>query len=155
MPTITTCLWYRSEAEEAAKRYVSIFPNSKIVNVLRGGEAVIAVDFILDGQKFTALNGRQSAGFNDSTSLMVPCETQQEIDRYWNALTDGGEEGQCGWLKDRYDVSWQVFPRELVSLLGDPDPEKAGRVAQAMFPMKKLDLAALHRARDGEVARAR
>lgn len=155
MPAITTCLWYTSEAEEAAKRYVSIFPNSKITNVMRGGEAVIAVEFNLDGQKLTAVNGRGTAGFTDAASLMVPCETQQEIDRYWSALTDGGEEGQCGWLTDRYGVSWQVFPRELGAWLGDPDPAKAGRVMQTMFPMKKLDLAALRSARDGEPARAR
>jgi predicted 3-demethylubiquinone-9 3-methyltransferase (glyoxalase superfamily) len=155
MPAITTCLWYKSEAEEAAKRYVSIFPNSKITHVMRGGDAVIAVDFLLDGQKFTALNGRETAGFTDAASLMVPCETQKDIDRYWSALTDGGEEGQCGWLTDRYGVSWQVFPTELAAWLGDADQAKAGRVFQTMLPMKKLDLVALRRARDGEPARAR
>lgn len=155
MPAITTCLWYASEAEQAARYYVSIFPNSKIGDIMRGGDAVIAVDFVLDGQKFTALNGRNSAGFTDATSLMVPCETQKEIDKYWSALTDGGEEGQCGWLVDRFGVSWQVFPTDLAAMLGDPDREKAGRVMQTMFPMKKLDLAALRRARDGEPAHAR
>ena len=155
MPAITTCLWYRSEAEQAARYYVSIFPNSKIGDIMRGGDAVIAVDFLLDGQKFTALNGRNSAGFTDATSLMVPCQTQKEIDKYWSALTDGGEEGQCGWLVDRFGVSWQVFPTELAGMLGDPDRAKANRVMQTMFPMKKLDLAALRRARDGEPSHAR
>ena len=103
MPDIKPCLWFQAEAEEAANFYVSLFPNSKIANVMRGGPGspAIAVDFVLDGNPFLALNGRQSPGFTDASSFVVPCETQQDIDRYWDALTRDGEEGQCGWLKDR------------------------------------------------------
>lgn len=152
MSTIKTCLWFVSEAEEAAKFYVSIFPNSKIVNALRAGGAVVAVDFLLDGTPFTAINGRREPGFTDAASLMVPCVTQAEVDRYWDTLGRGGQEVQCGWLEDRYGVSWQIVPTELPSLLGDPDPAKAGRAMQAMLGMKKLDIAAIRRARDGEAA---
>lgn len=150
MSTIKTCLWFVVEAEDAAKFYVSIFPNSKIGNAMRAGGAVIAVDFVLDGTPFTAINGRREQGFTDAASLMVPCATQAEVDRYWDALVRGGREVQCGWLEDRYGVSWQIIPDELPSLLGDPDPAKAGRAMQAMLRMKKLDIAAIRRARDGE-----
>ena len=147
------CLWFQTEAEAAANHYVSIFPESKIGHVMRAGPGpdapVIAVDLVLWGNPFLALNGRQSAGFTDAHSFVVPCETQAEVDRYWKALTAGGEEGQCGWLKDRYGVSWQVVPNALPRLLGDPDPARAGRVMQAMMGMKKLDIAALEKARQG------
>lgn len=150
MSRIKPFLWYETEAEEAANFYVSIVPNSRVGTVMRGpGNSVIAVEFELDGHGFTALNGRRGPGFTDATSFAITCTTQDEVDRYWGALTNGGEEGQCGWLKDRYGVSWQVVPSALVRLLGDPDPAKAGRVAQAMFPMKKLDIAALERAHAG------
>lgn len=152
MPAIKSCLWFRSEAEEAASYYVSLFPSSKVVHVMRAGGAVIAVEFLLDGRPFTALNGRHEAGFTDAVSFVVPCETQADVDRYWDALVRGGEEGQCGWLKDRFGVSWQVVPNELGKLLSDPDPARAGRAMQAMLVMRKLDIAALRRARDGETA---
>ena len=153
MPGLKPCLWFQSEAEAAARFYVTLFPNSKIGDVMRAGPGpdapAIAVDFVLGGSPFLAINGRQSAGFTDATSLVVPCETQEEVDRYWKALTTGGEEGQCGWLKDRYGVSWQVVPNALSRLLGDPDPARAGRVMQAMLGMKKLDISALEKAREG------
>lgn len=150
MSGIKSCLWFHADAEEAANFYVSLFPNSKVVDVMRVGGAVIAVDFLLDGSPFTALNGRRESGFTDAVSFVVPCASQADVDRYWDALGRGGEEAQCGWLKDRFGVSWQVVPNELGALLGDPDPAKAGRAMQAMLGMKKLDIAALRRARDGE-----
>jgi predicted 3-demethylubiquinone-9 3-methyltransferase (glyoxalase superfamily) len=152
MPAIKPCLWFHADAEEAANFYVSLFPNSEVVHVLRAGGAAIAVEFLLDGRPFTALNGRQESAFTDAVSFVVPCESQGDVDRYWGALVRGGEEGQCGWLKDRFGVSWQVVPNELGALLGDPDPATAGRVMQAMLGMRKLDVAALRRARDGEAA---
>jgi predicted 3-demethylubiquinone-9 3-methyltransferase (glyoxalase superfamily) len=152
MPAIKSCLWFHADAEEAASFYVSLFPNSKVLHVMRAGGAVIGVDYLLDGRPFTALNGRQEPAFTDAHSFVVPCESQGDVDRYWDALVRGGEEGQCGWLKDRYGVSWQVVPNELGALLGDPDPAKAGRVMQAMLGMKKLDVAALRHARDDEAA---
>jgi predicted 3-demethylubiquinone-9 3-methyltransferase (glyoxalase superfamily) len=114
------------------------------------GSPAIAVDFVLDGQPFLALNGRREQGFTDACSFVVTCETQADIDHYWNALTRGGEESQCGWLKDRYGVSWQIVPRAMGALLGGPDPAAAGRAMQAMLGMRKLDIAALERARKGE-----
>lgn len=150
MPATKPCLWFPTQAEEAANYYVSIFPNSKILNVMRGGGAVIGVDFVLDGAPFMALNQRQALGFTDATSFFISCDTQQDVDRYWDALVEGGEPSRCGWLKDRYGVSWQVVPKELGALLGDPDPAKAGRAMQAMLGMSKLDVNALRRARDGE-----
>ena len=151
MPKIKPCLWFQSEAEEAAKFYVSLFPNSRIDNVMRGGPVTpaIAVDFVLDGEPFLALNGRRERGFTDASSYVVSCETQADIDRYWDALTRDGEESQCGWLKDRYGVSWQIVPRRMGELLGGPDPAAAGRAVQAMLGMRKLDIAALERARKG------
>jgi predicted 3-demethylubiquinone-9 3-methyltransferase (glyoxalase superfamily) len=147
MPAIKACLWFQTEAEEAANFYVSLFPNSKVLNVMRGGGNVIAVDYELDGASFLALNGRQSAGFTDAHSFVWLCDTQAEIDRYWSALTKGGgAEGACGWLTDRYGVSWQIVPRDLGAILGHPDPATAGRRLQAMLGMKKLDIAALRAA---------
>jgi predicted 3-demethylubiquinone-9 3-methyltransferase (glyoxalase superfamily) len=150
MPSIKPCLWFQAEAEEAASFYAELFPNSRLANVMRGapGAPAIAVDFVLDGQPFLALNGRQDRGFTDACSYVVTCETQAEIDRYWDALTRNGEEGQCGWLKDRYGVSWQIVPRALGALLGGPDPAASGRAMQAMLGMRKLDIAALERARN-------
>jgi predicted 3-demethylubiquinone-9 3-methyltransferase (glyoxalase superfamily) len=150
MPAIKSCLWFRSEAEEAATFYVSLFPNSRIAQVMRAGGGVVAVEFVLDGRPFVALNGRAEAGFTDAVSFVVPCESQEDVDRYWDALARDGAEGRCGWLTDRYGVAWQVVPNELGALLGDPDPARAGRAMQAMLGMTKLDVAALRRARDGE-----
>jgi predicted 3-demethylubiquinone-9 3-methyltransferase (glyoxalase superfamily) len=147
------CLWFQSEAEPAARLYTSLFPESRITNVMRAGPApdapVIAVDFELRGQPFLALNGRAGSGFTDACSFVIPCETQADVDHYWNGLTAGGEEGQCGWLKDRYGVSWQVVPNALPRLLGHPDPAKAGRAMQAMLTMRKIDISALEKAAKG------
>lgn len=156
MLDIKPCLWFRAEAEAAANFYVSLFPNSKIVTVTPGGPGgpAVAVDFVLDGRPFLALNGRQQGGFTDACSFAVHCETQADIDRLWDALTrDGGEEGQCGWCKDRYGVSWQVVPRAMGALLGGPDAAAAQRAMQAMLGMRKLDVAALERARAGAAVR--
>ena len=150
MSAPNTCLWFRAEAEEAVQHYVGIFPNSHVGKVLRAGGAVVAVEFVLDGRPFMALNGRPETAFTDAVSLVVPCETQAEVDRYWDALVAGGAESQCGWLTDRYGVSWQIVPNEMAALLGDPDPARAGRAMQAMLGMRKLDVVAIRRARDGE-----
>ena len=150
MPAPKPCLWFHDDAEAAAQWYVSIFPGSRIVNVMRAAAAVVAVDFVLDGQPFLALNGRPQPGFTDAASFVVPCASQADVDRYWDALVaDGGQEGRCGWLTDRFGVSWQVVPDELGALLGDPEAAKAGRAMQAMLGMRKLDVAELRRARDG------
>lgn len=153
MPGIKPFLWFATEAEDAANHYVSIFPNSRIVHVTRGGPGgpVIVVDFQLDQQPFSALNGRPPGfTFNDATSFAVDCTTQDEVDHYWNALTTGGgREGQCGWLTDKYGVSWQVVPRALSQLLGDPDPLRSRRVVEAMLQMKKLEIAVLESAHAG------
>jgi predicted 3-demethylubiquinone-9 3-methyltransferase (glyoxalase superfamily) len=151
---IKPCLWFHAEAEEAADFYVSLFPDSKIATVMRGGPGspAIAVDFVLGGRPFLALNGRQQQDFTDACSFVVTCETQADIDRYWDALTRGGEEGQCGWLKDGYGVSWQIVPRTIGALLGGPDPAASGRAMQAMLGMQKLDVAALERARNGDAS---
>ncbi|MPZ68261.1 MAG: VOC family protein [Actinobacteria bacterium] len=156
MQKIVTNLWFDTESEEAAGFYISIFPNSKIVNITHYLEAgpreagmVLTVDFELDGQRFTALNGGPDFKFNEAISLLVPCETQAEIDEYWKRLSDGGEEGPCGWLKDRYGVSWQITPVALEDMISDPDTAKANRAMAAMLKMGKLDLAALQKAYDG------
>jgi predicted 3-demethylubiquinone-9 3-methyltransferase (glyoxalase superfamily) len=156
---ITPCLWFDDEAEEAATFYTAIFKNSKILTVSRYGEAgrevhgkkpgtVLTVAFELDGQPFTALNGGPVFKFNEAISFQVNCETQAEVDYYWDKLSKGGDATaqQCGWLKDKFGVSWQVVPRVLGELIADPDPEKAGRVMKAMLQMKKLDIADLKRA---------
>ena len=151
MPDLKPCLWFVSEAEEAANFYVSIFPNSRIGGVMPGapGSPPIAVDFVLEGDPFLALNGRRERGFTDACSFVVTCESQAEIDRYWEILTRDGEESQCGWLRDRYGVSWQIVPRAMGALLGGSDPAASGRAVQAMLGMRKLDIAALERARRG------
>jgi predicted 3-demethylubiquinone-9 3-methyltransferase (glyoxalase superfamily) len=152
MPDIKPCLWFPAEAEEAANFYVSLFPSSRIANVMRGGPGApaIAVDFVLDGKPFLALNGRPERGFTDAHSFAVPCETQADIDRLWDALTrDGGKEGRCGWLTDRFGVSWQIVPRAIGALLGGPALAAGGRAMQAMLGMRRLDIAALERARAG------
>jgi predicted 3-demethylubiquinone-9 3-methyltransferase (glyoxalase superfamily) len=153
MQKITPCLWFDTEGEEAANFYTSVFPNSKIVDVSRYGEAgprpagtAMVVSFELDGQKFTALNGGPDFTFNEAISFQVSCETQEEVDAFWSKLSEGGEEGPCGWLKDKFGVSWQIVPTALPRLLGDPDREKSQRVMQAMLQMKKIEIAELERA---------
>jgi predicted 3-demethylubiquinone-9 3-methyltransferase (glyoxalase superfamily) len=153
MQKITPCLWFDTEGEEAAQFYTSLFPNSRIVEVTRYGSAgprpegtVMSVSFELDGQRFIALNGGPDFKFNEAISLEVDCESQEEVDKYWNALTEGGEEGPCGWLKDKYGVSWQIVPRVLTELISDPDQAKAQRVMAAMLKMQKIEVAELERA---------
>jgi predicted 3-demethylubiquinone-9 3-methyltransferase (glyoxalase superfamily) len=146
-------LWFDTEAEEAAGFYTSVFPNSRIVVTTHYGPAgprpegmVMTVAFELDGNPFVALNGGPNFSFTEAISFVIDCEDQAEVDSYWEKLTDGGEEGPCGWLKDRFGVSWQVVPTALPRLLTQPDPEKAQRVYAAMMEMKKLDIAALEAA---------
>ena len=157
MPTITPNLWFDTEGKEAADFYVSIFPNSEIVNVSYYGEAgpreagmVLTVDFHLDGHRFTALNGGPDFKFTEAISFLVNCVDQEEVDYYWERLGAGGEHGPCGWLKDRYGVSWQIVPTEMEQLLTDPDPDRAQRAMKAMLSMGKLDVAAIRAAADGE-----
>jgi predicted 3-demethylubiquinone-9 3-methyltransferase (glyoxalase superfamily) len=157
MQKITPFLWFEDQAEEAINFYTSIFKNSKILNVARYGEggpgpagSVMTATFELDGQEFTALNGGPQYKFTEAISFLVNCKNQKEVDELWSKLTEGGEEGPCGWLKDKFGVSWQIIPTALGELMSDPDPEKAGRVVQAMLKMKKIDVAALQRAYDGK-----
>jgi predicted 3-demethylubiquinone-9 3-methyltransferase (glyoxalase superfamily) len=153
MHEITPFLWFDTEGEEAANFYASVFPNSKIVDVARYGSAgprpegtVMTVSFELEGQKFVALNGGPEFKFNEAVSFVVSCKTQDEVDSFWSKLSEGGEEGPCGWLKDRYGLSWQIVPTVLPELLSDPDQAKSQRVMQAMLEMKKIDIDALERA---------
>lgn len=154
MPAITPCLWFDTDGEEAASFYVSLFPNSRITDVSRYGEsgprpagAALTVAFELDGRPFTALNGGPQFSFTEAVSLQIDCADQAEVDRYWTALTaDGGEESVCGWLKDKYGLSWQVVPRRLGELLADPDLGRAGRAMEAMLKMKKIVVAELEAA---------
>jgi predicted 3-demethylubiquinone-9 3-methyltransferase (glyoxalase superfamily) len=157
MQKITPFLWFDDNAEEAAKFYTSIFRNSRIVNVARYGEAgskssgrpkgsVMTVAFELEGQPFVALNGGPVFTFSPAISLFVNCETQKEIDELWEKLTDGGEEVECGWLKDKYGVSWQIVPSGIVEMISDPDAARSDRVMQAVVKMKKLDIAVLKKA---------
>jgi predicted 3-demethylubiquinone-9 3-methyltransferase (glyoxalase superfamily) len=150
MDKIVPNLWFDKEAEEAANFYTSLFEDSRITNVIRYGEAgpgepgtVLTVTFELAGREFTALNGGPDFKFNEAISLLVNCETQEEVDELWETLSEGGEEGQCGWLKDRYGLSWQIVPRVLGELLQDRDAEKANRVMEAMLQMKKIEIKAL------------
>jgi predicted 3-demethylubiquinone-9 3-methyltransferase (glyoxalase superfamily) len=150
MPTITPWLWFDTEGEQAAEFYTSIFPNSRITHVARYGDAgprpagmVMTVSFELDGQRLAALNGGSQFKFNEAISLMVECRDQDEVDYYWSKLSEGGEEGPCGWLKDRYGLSWQIVPTRLEELLNDPDPEISQSVMAAMLQMGKIDVAAL------------
>jgi predicted 3-demethylubiquinone-9 3-methyltransferase (glyoxalase superfamily) len=159
---ITPCLWFDDQAEEAVAFYTGIFRNSRLVSVTRYGDAgheihgkpagsVMTVAFELDGQAFTALNGGPVFKFNEAISFQVSCETQEEVDYYWEKLSDGGDETaqQCGWLKDKYGVSWQVVPTILLEMLNDPDSEKSQRAMAAMLHMKKIDIDALKRASAG------
>ncbi|APR75513.1 3-demethylubiquinone-9 3-methyltransferase [Minicystis rosea] len=151
MQKITTFLTYDNQAEEAARLYTSIFPGSKIVSTMRSGAngPVMSVTFELFGQQHIALNGGPTFTFSQGISLFVSCDTQEEVDTYWEKLTEGGKPVQCGWLVDRFGVSWQIIPKILGELLSDPDPARAGRAMQAMMKMVKLDIAALKRAAEG------
>ncbi|MEU0335235.1 VOC family protein [Streptomyces sp. NPDC006193] len=153
----TTCLWFDGQAEEAAHYYASVFDDSGVGRVVRSPESgpgpagsVLTVEFTANGQKFVALNGGPQFTFNEAISFQILCSDQQEIDHYWTKLTEnGGEGGRCGWLKDRYGVSWQVVYARLIDMIADPDPGRAGRAVQAMMTMDKLDAAALDKAYDG------
>jgi len=147
---ITPFLWFDTHAEEAMNFYASIFPRFKAIAVRRAGGQVMSVEFEVNGQRLIGLNGGPMYKFTEAFSLFVPCDTQAEIDDLWTRLTaGGGEPGRCGWLKDRFGLSWQVVPTALTSLLSGPDPARSGRVVQAMMQMNKLDLAGLQRAHDG------
>ncbi len=149
MPTITPFLWFDTQAEEAMRFYASIFTRSRVLSVNKAGERVMSVAFELEGQKFMALNAGPQFRFNEAVSFFVSCETQQEIDDLWEKLTaDGGSPGRCGWLKDKFGLSWQIVPKDLGSILGDPDPGRASRALNAMLQMNKLDVAALRAAQD-------
>jgi predicted 3-demethylubiquinone-9 3-methyltransferase (glyoxalase superfamily) len=161
MQKLTPFLWFDTEGEDAAEFYVSVFPNSRIVDVTHYGEAgpraagtVMTVTFELDGQRFVALNGGPDFTFSEAISFEVECEDQDEVDSYWNTLSEGGEQGPCGWLKDKFGLSWQIVPRRLIELLSDPDAAKAQRVMGAMLQMKKIEIAELERAAAAEGARA-
>jgi predicted 3-demethylubiquinone-9 3-methyltransferase (glyoxalase superfamily) len=150
---ITTFLWFNGKAEEAANHYVSVFKNSKILGVARYGDAgpgpkgsVMTVQFQLEGQEFIALNGGPQFKFTEAISLLVNCETQKEVDELWSKLSAGGEEGPCGWLKDKFGLSWQIVPAALGRMMQDKDPKKAKRVMEAMLQMKKMDIARLEQA---------
>jgi predicted 3-demethylubiquinone-9 3-methyltransferase (glyoxalase superfamily) len=149
-------LWFDTEAEEAAEYYISVFKNSRIVNVARYTEAgpreagtVMSVEFELDGQRFAGINGGPKFKFDEAVSFQITCENQDEIDYYWERLSEGGEEGPCGWLKDRFGLSWQVVPTGMEELFNDPDPTRAERSMKAMLGMRKPDIAALRNAADG------
>ena len=157
MQRITPFLWFDNNAEEAVKFYTSIFKNSKTGKIAHYGESgpgpkgsIVTIEFELNGQKFIALNGGPEFKFNESVSFMVECDSQQEIDYYWEKLTAGGQEVQCGWLKDKFGLSWQVAPTALLKMIADPDPVKADRAMAAMLKMVKIDLATVQRAYDGK-----
>ena len=153
---ITPNLWFDTEAQEAADFYLSVFKNSRIVNLTHYPEAaprpagtVMTVEFELDGQRFVGINGGPEFTFDEAVSFQINCETQDDVDYYWERLSDGGEEGPCGWLKDRFGLSWQVVPAGMDELFADPDPKRAERAMKAMLGMRKLDIAALRSAADG------
>jgi predicted 3-demethylubiquinone-9 3-methyltransferase (glyoxalase superfamily) len=157
MPKVTPCFLFNDQSLDAAEFYVSVFPNSKVGDISHYGDGapmpagtVLTVAFTLDGEDYLAINSGASFVFNESLSFMVHCASQDEVDGYWEQLTDGGEEGQCGWLKDRFGVSWQIVPDGMFQYLGDPDPERAQRAMQAMLGMRKLDLAVFQAAVDAE-----
>ena len=159
MQKITSCLWFDTEAEEAARFYTSVFRNSRILQTTHYGDAgprpqgmVMTVSFELDGLEFVALNGGPEFTFDEAISFQVACETQNEVDEFWSRLGEGGEEGPCGWLKDRFGVSWQIIPNRLTELLADPDAGKSQRVMQAMLGMKKIDVPALEQAAASDAA---
>lgn len=156
MPRITPNLWFDTQGKEAAEFYCSVFPNSAIRKVSHYGEAgprpagtVLTVDFVLDGTPFTAINGGPEFTFDEAVSFLIDCADQEEVDYYWNKLSEGGQEGPCGWVKDKFGLSWQVVPSVLEELLSDPDEARAQRAMKAMLAMGKLDVAALLAAADG------
>jgi predicted 3-demethylubiquinone-9 3-methyltransferase (glyoxalase superfamily) len=156
MQKITPCLWFDGQAEEAASHYTSILKNSRIVDVKRHGKygpgpegSVITVTFVIEGQEFVALNGGPDFKFTEAISFQVNCRTQDEVDELWERLSEGGEKGPCGWLKDRFGVSWQIIPTALGEVLRDPDPEKSNRVMQAMLGMSKIEIQGLRDAYEG------
>lgn len=150
MPTITPFLWFDTQAEDAMNFYASIFPTTKVLSVNRAGDRVMSVEFELQGQKFMGLNAGPHYKFNEAVSFFVGCETQDEIDNYWSKLTaDGGEPGRCGWLKDKFGLSWQIVPKSIGRLLSSGDPAASQRVGQALMQMNKLDAAKLQQAYDG------
>jgi predicted 3-demethylubiquinone-9 3-methyltransferase (glyoxalase superfamily) len=160
MPTtITPNLWFDTQAEEAAEFYISVFPSSRVLNVARYTDAgpreagmVMTVEFELDGNRFVAINGGPEFTFDEAVSFQVDCETQEQIDYYWERLSDGGSEGPCGWLKDRFGLSWQIVPTGMEELFNDPDQQRATRAMEALLKMGKLDIAALKAAADGVAA---
>lgn len=159
MPTITPFLWFDDNAEQAAELYTSIFPESSIISISRYGEVgpgpagtAMTVNFRLQGLEFTALNGGPQYKFTEAISFVVPCETQEEVDEYWEKLSEGGEEGPCGWLKDRFGLSWQIVPSVLEELLTDPDPVRAQNAMKAMLQMGKIDIEGLKRAASEQAA---
>ena len=159
MPETIPCLWFDDRAEQAAELYTSIFPNSSIGQVTRYGPgmpspegSVMTVEFTLDGRPYTALNGGPQFTFSEAVSFQIMCTDQAEVDHYWDHLTEGGEESMCGWLKDRFGVSWQVVPIGWMALLEDPDPERVRRASEALMTMKKIDIDAIRRAADGVAA---
>ena len=158
MQKISPCLWFDGNAQEAAEFYISVFPNSRINNVIMAPASgtpsnepgsVMVVEFTLDGEDFVGLNGGPHFTFSEAISFQIYLERQDEVDRYWAALTEGGEPGPCGWLKDRFGLSWQVIPAGMAEIFADPDPARAQRAVQAMLQMTKLDVAALRAAADG------
>jgi len=157
MPKQTPCLWFDGQGEEAAQFYCSVFPNSRITDVARYGKAgpgregdVMVVAFELDGQPYVALNGGPQFTFDEAISFQIDCASQEEVDHYWYALSKDGEEGPCGWLKDRYGLSWQVVPRRMIELLADPDPDRSARAMAAMLQMRRIDMAEVERAADAQ-----
>jgi predicted 3-demethylubiquinone-9 3-methyltransferase (glyoxalase superfamily) len=155
MPRTTPCLWFDGAAEQAAEHYVAIFPNSTITSVSRYGPGMpfpegsaLTVEWLLDGQPYVGLNGGPNYTFSEAISFQIACADQEDVDHYWTRLSEGGEEGPCGWLKDKFGVSWQVVPKRLAELLGDPDPGRAQRAMQAMLGMRKIVVADLERAAD-------
>jgi predicted 3-demethylubiquinone-9 3-methyltransferase (glyoxalase superfamily) len=155
VPKIIPSLWFDGTAEQAAEHYIDIFPNSKVLDVARYGPdtpgeegTVMSVNFSLDGQEYVGINGGPQFPFTEAISLQIHCADQDEVDRYWDRLTEGGQESRCGWLKDKFGLSWQVVPTQLYDLLGDPDPERARRATQAMLRMQKIDIAEIRRAVD-------
>jgi predicted 3-demethylubiquinone-9 3-methyltransferase (glyoxalase superfamily) len=157
---LITCLWFDTEGEAAAKHYTSIFQDSKLGRIVPYGEAgrrdaemTMLVEFELNGQKFIALNGGPQFQHSEAISFQIPCESQEEVDYYWESLTEGGEEGPCGWLRDKFGVSWQVVPTRVMELISDPDPERATRASEALYStMGKIDIAAIEAAAAGERA---
>ncbi|WP_329391088.1 VOC family protein [Streptomyces sp. NBC_01716] len=156
MPKITPNLWFDGQAKDAAEYYIGIFPNSKITGITHYGEAgpgpagtVLTVDFELDGHRYTGINGGPQFTFDEAVSFLIECADQEEVDYYWYKLSEGGSEGPCGWLKDKFGLSWQVAPAGMEEVLNDPDQERGQRAMKAMLGMKKIDLAALRAAADG------